>query len=282
MTRFQNKSLLQLLLGLILCSKIVSFSNQNFQVFNNDLLSTRGSPSRPLRSLETPVDDKEEVREYFNTKGFERWNKIYSESDEVNQVQLDIRTGHQITIDKILAWIAADGDASKRQFCDCGCGTGALAIPLVKMGAKSVDASDISSSMATEAERRAKEQLGPLAERVTFKAADLETVTGKFDTVTCIDVMIHYPTEKMVEIVQHLCSLSNDKLILSFAPNTWYYSLLKKVGEFFPGPSKTTRAYLHTEESVIQALSDAGFRIERNDMTGTNFYFSRLLEAVRR
>lgn len=45
--------------------------------------------------------DKEEVTEYFNTNGFERWNKIYSDSDEVNDVQKDIRTGHGQTIDKV-------------------------------------------------------------------------------------------------------------------------------------------------------------------------------------
>lgn len=46
--------------------------------------------------------DKEEVTEYFNNNGFDRWNKIYSESDEVNNVQLDIRTGHGQTIEKVL------------------------------------------------------------------------------------------------------------------------------------------------------------------------------------
>lgn len=45
--------------------------------------------------------DKEEVTEYFNNNGFERWNKIYSESEEVNDVQRDIRTGHGQTIDKV-------------------------------------------------------------------------------------------------------------------------------------------------------------------------------------
>jgi magnesium-protoporphyrin O-methyltransferase len=53
------------------------------------------------------------------------------------------------------------------------------------------------------------------------------------------------------------------------------------VGELFPGPSKATRAYLHDEAAVVAALKQAGFRLERTEMTGTNFYFSRLLEAVR-
>ena len=80
------------------------------------------------------VDDKTEVREYFNTEGFNRWNKIYSESDDVNSVQLDIRTGHDQTIQKILNWIQADGDIAGKTVCDCGCGVGSLAIPLAQMG----------------------------------------------------------------------------------------------------------------------------------------------------
>lgn len=86
--------------------------------------------------LSSSVDDKTEVREYFNTEGFNRWNKIYSESDDVNSVQMDIRTGHGQTIQKILNWISADGDIAGKSVCDCGCGVGSLAIPLAQMGKK--------------------------------------------------------------------------------------------------------------------------------------------------
>ena len=41
------------------------------------------------------------------------------------------------------------------------------------------------------------------------------------------------------------------------------------------------RAYLHPEEDVRKALEQAGFTVRRTDMTSTNFYFSRLLEATR-
>ena len=110
-------------------------------------------------------------------------------------------------------------------------------------GAK-INASDISDSMANEAARRAK-AMG--IKNAKFYTSDLESVTGKYDTVTCVDVAIHYPSEKMGEMIQHLCSISKDRVIISFAPKTWYYVFLKKVGELFPGPSKTTRAYLHEE-----------------------------------
>lgn len=129
--------------------------------------------------------------------------------------------------------------------------------------------------MANEAARRAKE----LGIEANFYTSDLESVSGEYDTVTCVDVAIHYPSEKMAEMIGHLCSLANDRVIVSFAPKTWYYVLLKKVGEMFPGPSKTTRAYLHEEEIVRNALKKAGFEVAREEMTATNFYFSRLLEA---
>lgn len=145
------------------------------------------------------------------------------------------------------------------------------------IGAK-ISASDISDSMAGEAARRAK-SMG--LNNAKFYTSDLESVSGKYNTVTCVDVAIHYPTDKMSEMVTHLCSLADDRVIISFAPKTWFYSALKKIGEFFPGPSKTTRAYLHEESVVREALQKAGFEVAREEMTATNFYFSRLLEAKR-
>jgi magnesium-protoporphyrin O-methyltransferase len=234
----------------------------------------------PSTSVHSTVDDKTEVREYFNTEGFNRWNKIYSESDDVNSVQLDIRNGHDQTIQKILNWIKADGDIQGKSVCDCGCGVGSLAIPLATLGAR-VTASDISDSMATEAARRAA-GLGLSKEQASFFTSDLESVTGSYDTVSCVDVAIHYPEEKMKEMVKHLCGLAQERVLISFAPKTWYYVLLKKIGEQFPGPSKATRAYLHEESVVRDALRESGFEVAREEMTATSFYFSRLLEAKRK
>ena len=89
--------------------------------------------------------------------GFERWNKIYGETDDVNKVQKDIRDGHAQTVDKVLAWFDADGVKGKT-VCDCGCGTGSLAIPTALRGA-AVTASDISASMVGEAEKRYKAEV---------------------------------------------------------------------------------------------------------------------------
>lgn len=45
-----------------------------------------------------------------------------------SQVQLDIRTGHAQTVDKVLGLVGDDLDGTS--VCDAGCGTGSLAIPL--------------------------------------------------------------------------------------------------------------------------------------------------------
>ncbi len=224
------------------------------------------------------VDDKTIVKEYFNAIGFERWRRIYGEG-EVNKVQQDIRVGHQKTIDTVLEWLHADGNLGTLSICDAGCGVGSLSIPLAAAGAK-VFASDISEKMVAEARERAEEILEN-GHRPTFAVQDLEALTGQYHTVICLDVLIHYPTEEAAKMIAHLASLAQSRLIFSFAPKTILLTMLKKIGEFFPGPSKATRAYQHREADIIKTLQDNGFSIKRNGMTSTRFYFSRILEAVR-
>lgn len=133
--------------------------------------------------------------------------------------------------------------------------------------------------------------------------------------------MIHYPQDRVDGMISHLGSLADERLIISFAPKTLAYSILKRIGELFPGPSKVhrscvidmdwrgrfwavlgtnvccaqctvcilqspcntqaTRAYLHAEADVEAALERAGWKVVKRDMTATQFYFSRLLEARR-
>ena len=212
------------------------------------LIAADPEKRRAEQMKETGGDELEAVKKYFNTSGFERWNKIYGETDEVNKVQLDIRNGHAQTVEKVLKWVDEEGGVENVTVCDAGCGTGSLAIPLALRGA-SVSASDISSAMAGEAERRytAAVSAGAKAPATApvFEAKDLESCSGKYNTVTCLDVMIHYPQDKVDDMISHLAGLADDRLIISFAPYTVQYALLKRIGELFPGPSKGTRADLH-------------------------------------
>lgn len=225
------------------------------------------------------TNDKAIVKDYFNQTGFDRWRRIYGETEDVNKVQKKIRQGHQQTIDTVVGWLEEDGNLADISICDAGCGVGSLSIPLAKAGA-TVYASDISEKMVGEAKEKAQAMLEDTS-KLNFSVADLEALSGKYNTVICLDVLIHYPTEEAAKMITHLASLAESRLILSFAPKTCLLFVLKKIGEFFPGPSKTTRAYQHKESEIIAILKDNGFEIKRTGMTSISFYYSRILEAVR-
>ena len=225
------------------------------------------------------ANDKAVVKDYFNQTGFDRWRRIYGDTTDVNKVQQDIRNGHQQTIDTVVGWLKTDGNLADLSVCDAGCGVGSLSIPLAQAGAK-VFASDISQKMVEEAQSKAAEILTD-SSKVTFAVEDLEALDGNYHTVICLDVLIHYPQADAAEMISHLASLADSRLILSFAPKTVMLTMLKKIGEFFPGPSKTTRAYQHRERDIVKILLDNGFHLQRTAMTSTSFYYSRILEAVK-
>ncbi|MCP9909590.1 magnesium protoporphyrin IX methyltransferase [Cyanobium sp. BA20m-p-22] len=237
-------------------------------------------PTAAKTAAET-ADEKAEVKGYFETTGFDRWNRIYSSSDDVNKVQRNIRIGHQKTVDNVLAWLQEQGNLEQRSFCDAGCGVGSLTLPLAQLGAGSIAASDLSAAMVQEAERRAGE-LGVKPGQISFLASDLESLEGRYDTVICLDVFIHYPQQPAEDMVRHLASMAERHLIVSFAPYTPLLALLKGIGQLFPGPSKTTRAYTLREDGIVAAAEAAGFVLRRRSLNQAPFYFSRLLSFEKR
>jgi len=177
------------------------------------------------------IIEKSQVREYFNGTGFDRWNKIYSKSDEINTVQKNIRKGHQKTVDDVVSYIKNYPELTKKSYCDAGCGVGSLSIPLLRLGIKELQVSDISSEMIKETKKRINE-LGLNQGKIKYEVCDLEKLKGLFDVVVCLDVFIHYPLPVAEEMVQHLCDLSKEKLIVSFAPYTPVLAVLKNIGKF--------------------------------------------------
>ncbi len=224
--------------------------------------------------------EKAEVKGYFETTGFERWNRIYSDSEDVNKVQRNIRIGHQKTVDNVLAWLGEQGNLAGRSFCDAGCGVGSLSIPLAQLGAGRIAASDLSAAMVAEASRRASEA-SISSDQLEFTSSDLESLSGSYETVICLDVFIHYPQQLAEGMVNHLASMAEKHLIVSFAPYTPLLALLKGIGQLFPGPSKTTRAYTLREAGIVAAAEAAGFRPVRRSLNQAPFYFSRLIAFER-
>ena len=110
---------------------------------------------RRLQAEEVGGGDKEVVREYFNNSGFQRWKKIYGETDDVNRVQKDIRLGHSKTVENAITMLKDEGSLRGVTVCDAGCGTGSLSIPLANEGAI-VTAADISAAMVAEAQKQVR------------------------------------------------------------------------------------------------------------------------------
>ncbi|GJV91606.1 magnesium protoporphyrin IX methyltransferase, chloroplastic [Tanacetum coccineum] len=92
-------------------------------------------------------------------------------------------------------------------------------------------------------------------------------------------------------MIAHLASLvdnhvilsfapKTNRVIVSFAPKTFYYDMLKRNEELFPGPLKATRAYIHSEADIEQALQKVGWKIRKMGLTTIQFYFSRIVEVV--
>jgi len=211
------------------------------------------------------IIEKREVREYFNGTGFERWNKIYSKSDEINTVQKNIRKGHQKTVDDVVTYIKNYPELTKKSYCDAGCGVGSLSIPLLRLGIKELQVSDISSEMIKETKKRINE-LALNQGKIKYEVCDLEKLKGLFDVVVCLDVFIHYPQPVAEEMVQHLCDLSNEKLIVSFAPYTPVLAVLKNIGKLFPKVGKDTTSAIvkttttKTTEGAVKTAGKFGFK----------------------
>jgi magnesium-protoporphyrin O-methyltransferase len=75
-----------------------------------------------------------------------------------------------------------------------------------------------------------------------------------YSAVLSMKLTVDVVQDKADAMIAHLASLSNEKVIVSFAPKTLAYSILKRIGELFPGPSKATRAYLHKCAISTRAL----------------------------
>ena len=116
--------------------------------------------------------------------------------------------------------------------------------------------------------------------RLQFQASDLERLEGRFNTVICLDVFIHYPQPQAELMVAHLAAMAG-------ALDRELCSLHAAVGSAqghwpaVPGPSKTTRAYTLKESGIVAAAKAHGFVPKRRQLNQAPFYFSRLIEFVR-
>lgn len=235
----------------------------------------RSSPSRP-----TAADTEQRkawLRDYFNGVGFDRWQAIYGDG-ELSGVRLTVREGHRQMLSTLLQWLDERALPPGSTAFDAGCGTGLLSLALAQRGHR-VTAVDIAPQMIREATRQAMQI--SLAGKIDFLVADLEAVTGNYDLVACLDVLIHYPRPAFVQLCRHLASLTRDRLFITFAPHNPALSLLHHIGAAFPKSQRRTDIQMIPGQVVQQTLEEAGLQVVRTERISRGFYHVELVEARR-
>lgn len=159
---------------------------------------------------EGPVTWQDPVSRYFGT--------IYPVMRGFRGPAIAGRIGRFVTEpgrERQLAWVVAHVDPSKPQrVLDAGCGEGAYAIALARLGHQ-VTAVDFSESMLLAA-RRCVEAAG-VSERVRLVRADLRSWSSaeSFDTVLCMGVAEYYP--EAPQLLRDLMARARQQMLISLA-----------------------------------------------------------------
>jgi magnesium-protoporphyrin O-methyltransferase len=224
---------------------------------------------------------KQQLREYFDGDGFQRWSAIYGEA-EVSRVRRTIRVGHNRMLARaeawLLEWVSATGrDPHTLNALDAGCGTGVFSTILAQHGF-SVTAVDIAPQMTAATAERVR--AAGVAQCVTCLTGDIDAVAGVFDVVACFDVLIHYPQPAFDQLIAHLADCTRGLLLFTYAPYEPLLAAMHWVGGFFPRANRRTEIQMIREADVRRAVGAHGLHVGRIEPIRSGFYHVNLVEAV--
>lgn len=220
---------------------------------------------------------KEQLRNYFDGTGFERWNAIYGDQP-LSRVRRTIRTGHTAMLDLAQNWLCELLGTTDAHILDAGCGTGLFTVALAQLGFR-VTAIDLAPQMAHATQQAAL--AAGVSQRVTCIAGDLEQVEGRFDAVVCFDVLIHYPRSEFARMCAVLTARAERAVLLTHAPYEPLLALLHWVGGHFPGAHRRTNIQLVPEATVRAALAAQHMPVQRAAQVRSGFYHVNLVAGVR-
>lgn len=218
---------------------------------------------------------KDQLRQYFNGVGFERWAAIYGEVP-LSMIRRTVREGHEQMLAQAESWLLAACPGGT--LLDAGCGTGLFSIMMARHGF-SVTAVDIAPRMVEVA--RANAQQAGVADRIQFQVGDAESVEGRFDAVACFDVLVHYPRESFTDLCRVLARRSTGPFIFTYAPYNRLLALMHWVGGHLPHDHRRTEIQMTPDAVVAAALAGEGMRLRQTVGVSHGFYHVRLAEAGR-
>lgn len=225
------------------------------------------------------LERRGELETYFDRTAVDAWKKLTSDAP-LGRIRKLVRAGRDEMRAAILSWLPED--LSGLRILDAGCGTGALAIEMAKRGADVV-AVDLSLSLIELARERSLEASPG---RVTFEVGDmLHPGFGRFNHVVCMDSLIHYASNDMVESLTRLAARADRSLVFTYAPRTPMLAVKHAIGRAFPRSDRAP-AIEPVSSGKIEALIEKEPRLSfvearRTRRVQNMFYISQALELAR-
>jgi len=224
-------------------------------------------------------EKRDRLEEYFDRTAADQWAKLTSDAP-VSGIRKTVRAGRDRMRETLLGWLP--DDLHGRRILDAGCGTGALAVELVKRGAEVV-AIDLSPTLVQLARERMPKDLGK--GKLEFVAGDmLSTSYGRFDHVVAMDSMIHYEKHDMVQGLGGLAQRTKQSLLFTFAPSNPILATMIRVGRIFPRGDRAPFIEPVSESALRDEIAIAaklvGWKIGNTEKISSGFYTSQAMQLV--
>lgn len=226
------------------------------------------------------LERRGELETYFDRTAVDAWKKLTSDAP-LGRIRKIVRAGRDDMRATLLSWLP--DDLAGRRILDAGCGTGALAVEMARRGAEVV-AIDLSHGLVEMARERVGDAAGP--GRVTFEVGDmLHPRLGRFDHVVCMDSLIHYAANDMVEALARLAQRAERSLLFTHAPRTPLLAAKHAVGRIFPRSDRAP-AIEPIQSGKLEVLIDREPRLahmtrDRTQRIANTFYISQAMELAR-
>ena len=225
-------------------------------------------------------DRRSQIEQYFDRTAVEAWERLTS-SAPVSGIRATVRAGRDQMRATMLSYLPQD--LSGRRILDAGCGTGAMAVELVRRGAE-VLAIDLSPNLVAIARERLPADIDP--SKIDFRSGDmLDSELGYFDHVVAMDSLIHYEPLHVVRAVGALSARTVDSIVISFAPRTPLLATMRLVGRAFPRADRAPSIVPVSEVTLMQSIARSpvlsGWETGRMRRISTGFYTSQALELRR-
>ena len=221
-----------------------------------------------------------QLETYFDRTAVAAWSRLTSDAP-VSYIRGTVRAGRDAMRTTLLDWLP--DDMTGMRLLDAGCGTGALSAAAAARGAQ-VTAVDLSANLVALARERSPREMARGS--VEFAVGDmLDPSFGTFDYVVCMDSLIHYRANDVVDAVARLAANAGRAVLFTFAPRTPMLATMHAAGRLFPRSNRAPAIEPVDQRKIAGLLAAdprfAAWRQARMQRIATGFYTSQALELVR-